>query len=108
MRQVTGQHIETLQQAGNDDGGHHQWKHAHDLTDRVGDQQHRSEGRKRRGHGGHDRFDHHANTVFSGHHGAVPHFKSGVGVFAHDDGIVDNDAEHHDQTEQRNHIDRLA
>ena len=104
---MAGQDEETFDEARRQHGRRNDRDREQDAPDGVADQGDGKEhgyGRERRA--GHRR----QHAPRPGHRRFQPAGPGGAPrqrVFAHHDGVVDDDAEHHDQREQRHHVDRL-
>ena len=107
MPQMHGEDNERLEQ-GNDQRRNDRPRHNSDeFTDHTADEQQRHERDDTRQHSRHYRPEHLAGTLEHRCEGFVTVLASGVYRFAHNNRIVNDDAQHHDQAEKADHVDRL-
>ena len=105
---MAGQDQEALDQAGHEDRHHHQRNGAQDLADDARDDRHRHKGGDGGERGGGHRCQHAPGTALRRRQAAGTAQAARHRVLADDNGVVDDDADHHDQREQADHVDRLA
>ena len=108
VSEMARQNEEALDKAGNDHRDYDHRHHTHDLTDRVAHHQNGRESGNGRGHGSQHRQHHAASTIFSSFVRTVSHGEAGCGVLTHNNRVINDNAEHHDQRKQGDHVDRLA
>ena len=105
--QMVRQDQETLDQTGRQNHDHRERNVRNQITKTAPDNHQTKEGDNGRERRGKDRTEHALGGAFGGNGGVfahVPHAE--IGMFAHHNGIIDNNAQGDDQREQRDHVDR--
>ena len=108
MGEMAGKDQKAFHQACQDHGNHDDGQGAHDLANHV---THKEYGRKSgdsRRHGGKHRHGHVSRPGLGSLQWRITHGITRCGVFPHNNGVVNNDAKHHDQCKKRDHVDGLA
>ena len=99
---------ESLDHRDQQHGNQCQGQHAEELAHHPGDEQQRHEGNHGCQHGGRHRGDDLAGALDRRLQGGLAHLAMRVNVLAHHDGVVDEDAQRHDEREHREQVERLA
>jgi hypothetical protein len=106
---VVGQDQEALDQRGRQHGDHGERDVGDHVAEAAADDDQPGEGGDRGDRGGEDRQRHARRGVLGRLGGRLAQVAVAVvGVFAHDDGVVDHDAQRDDQREQRDHVEAHA
>ena len=108
MAQVPGQNQKALDQRGDDDRNDDHRNGRHDVAHAPAHQQQGQEGGDGGQRRGHHRRQHAPRTALGGDQRILAHVVVGLGVLADHDGVIDDDAQGHDQREQADHVDALA
>ena len=106
VRQVRRQNPERLDQREQETRDHDQRNGPHDLAHRAGHRQQRSKRGDRREHGKHHRHGDLARALNRTREAVSVSTLMGVHVLTDDDRVIHHDAEHQDEREQGNHVQR--
>ena len=104
---MVGEDEKTLGHAGGESGNHHQRNCRHDLPDDILHQKYRREGDDGGEDGGGDRTIHAGDAVLGGGDRRFPGFVARHDMLADHNRVVHDDADGHNQREQRDHVDAL-
>ena len=106
--QVPGQNQEAFDQRRDNDADDDKRNIPQHLPHNAADQHQRQEGGDGRERRAHDRNEHASGAPFGRFERSLASLIMGHGVFRHDDGIVHDNAQCHDEGEQADHVDAAA